>query len=91
MCYLICGVDELHSFVGHGEDDGRHLLHLFCRLLGEGKGEGGEVTFKALRTEVQKQRWTSNTAQLKIIISSTLMNVCYISTESDSLLVLRTT
>lgn len=31
--YLICGVDELDSFVGHGENDGRHFLHLFCRLL----------------------------------------------------------
>lgn len=32
--HLICGVDELDSFVGHGEHDGWHLLHLFCRLLG---------------------------------------------------------
>lgn len=31
--YLICGVDELDSFVGHGEYDGWHFLHLFCRLL----------------------------------------------------------
>lgn len=33
LLYLICGVDELHSFVGHGQHDGRHFLHLFCRLL----------------------------------------------------------
>lgn len=32
--YLICGVNELDSFVGHREYDGWHLLHLFCRLLG---------------------------------------------------------
>lgn len=32
--YLICCIDELHSFVGNGEYDGRHFLHLFCRLLG---------------------------------------------------------
>lgn len=35
--YLICGVDELHSFVGHREHDGWHFLHLFCRLLGAHK------------------------------------------------------
>lgn len=34
VSYLICGVDKLDSFVGHGENDGWHLLHLFCRLLG---------------------------------------------------------
>lgn len=32
--YLISGVNELDSFVGNGENDGWHLLHLFCRLLG---------------------------------------------------------
>lgn len=35
--YLVGGVDELDPLVGHGEDDGGHLLHLLRRLLGRGK------------------------------------------------------
>lgn len=26
---LVCGVDELDPFVGHGQYDGWHFLHLF--------------------------------------------------------------
>lgn len=56
LLYLICGVDELHSFVGHGQHDGRHFLHLFCRLLvqkweGRDKKRGKKtaVTLEAAR------------------------------------------
>lgn len=54
--YLICGIDELHSFVGHREYDGRYFLHLFCGLLGvhekhnNNKREKAAVTFRKLIT-----------------------------------------
>lgn len=60
LLYLICGVDELHSLVGHGQHDGRHFLHLFCRLLGaHGKWakERGERQQWLLRLDM---KWNHN-------------------------------